>query len=450
VSWRIERNAIGLTAGLLLVCAALGEAIAADSRIVLLVIAGAFVLTIYLLVARRSSLPISFGLLLLLGGIAVPNAAGIVAAVTLAAVVGYSALTIRDRRAAVGLACLLVMGTWLALGLNPNIHNFHTALLGTRKTTLIFLGFGVGAIWPLNTRGQGESLILQLLIAAALICLAIHLGDPSYEQGLTRQAGEYTDLFAGKLRMEGIFAGPFHVAVLGTFLALRGWHQFLTRRYRQALPLIVLGAIVVLEADVRTAFITIALGVVLTLILRPPRRITTGGNVFKTLIAVAAVGLMIGTGVFGQNAAIRSISSLSENGRATHRLVSWSTAVQYFRQSPLYGLGPGSAGAALGGSEYGIVEHITSDNEFLAIIVEGGVIGAAIVLLTFFAIAASSDGLMSIANPSSAAVLSLFGFAFTGNVFETVPISVLLAVLIGLRVRPSPVERRSTVVTGSL
>ncbi len=114
--------------------------------------------------------------------------------------------------------------------------------------------------------------------------------------------------------------------------------------------------------------------------------------------------------------------------------MSWSTAVSYFRESPVVGLGPGSAGAALGGSEYHLDKHVTSDNEYLAVLVEGGVIGVIVVLLAFWALGRYSTGLLEIANPSCAAALALFGFAFTGNVFETLPISLFLFVLLGLRV----------------
>jgi hypothetical protein len=97
-------------------------------------------------------------------------------------------------------------------------------------------------------------------------------------------------------------------------------------------------------------------------------------------------------------------------------------------------LGPGSAGAALGGSEYHLDKHVTSDNEYLAVLVEGGVIGVIVVLLAFWALGRYSTGLLDISNPSCAAALALFGFAFTGNVFETLPISLFLCVLLGLRV----------------
>jgi O-antigen ligase len=398
--------------------------------------------TALVFVARRSSSLISLGLLLLIAGLVLPTTAGIVAATALVGFVAWRTVVVRDSRAIVGACCLIVMATWLLLGVNPNIHDFHTALLGTRKTTLVFIGIGVGALWPTSTRPDAEKLIVGLLIVAAVLCLLIHIGDPSYENSLPRAASVYTSLFKGKLRMQGIYAGPFHIAVLGTFLCIRGWHMLLMRHRWQGLCLVALGGVVVLEADVRTAFVTIALGVALTLVLRPPRQVARATNFWKTVAVGAVMLLLAASGLLGQNAALSSLgglssaSGISEEQRADTRLVSWNTAYKYFHEFPVVGLGPGSAGAALGNTEYHLEKHVTSDNEYLAILVEGGLVGVIVVLLAFWTLARYSTGLLTISNPSCAASLSLFGFAFTGNVFETLPISLLLCVLLGLRVGP--------------
>jgi O-antigen ligase len=440
---RLDRFAV-LVGTLTIVAALLLGALAASSpTAAALPVAASTALAVLVLLAQRSSPLIALGLLLLIAGLVLPTSAGIVAAVSLTVFVAWRTVTVRDSRAILGVCCLTVMGTWLLLGANPNIQDFHTALLGTRKTTLVFIGIGVGALWPAATWRDAERLIVGLLIGAAVLCLLVHFGDPTYENSLPRGASVYTSLFQGKLRMQGIYAGPFHIAVLGTFLCLRGWHLLLIRRPGwQAICLMALGAIVVLEADVRTAFVTIALGMALTLVLRPPRRIPRASNFYKTLAAGGVVLALAASGSLGQNAALSSLSELSsasgfsEEQRADTRLVSWSAAVDYFRESPVVGLGPGSAGAALGGSEYHLDKHVTSDNEYLAILVEGGVVGVLVVLLAFWALARYSSGLLDISNPSCAAALALFGFAFTGNVFETLPISLFLCVLLGLRVPP--------------
>jgi O-antigen ligase len=445
---RLDRFGV-LVATLTIVTAVLLGALAASSPTAAVIpVAVIAALAALILLAQRSSALIALGLLLLIAGLAVPTSAGIVATVALVTFVAWRTAIVRDSRAVVGACCLVVMTTWLLLGANPNIQDFHTVLLGTRKTTLVFIGIGVGALWPTETRRGAEQLIVGLLIGAAVLCLLIHFGDPAYENSLPRGASIYTSLFQGELRMQGIYSGPFHIAVLGTFLCLRGWHLLLIRRPRwQALCLIALGGIVVLEADVRTAFVTIALGVALTLVLRPPKRIPRANNFWKTVAAGGVVLLLTASGALGQNAALSSLSELSsasgfsEEQRADTRLVSWSTAVGYFRESPVVGLGPGSAGAALGGSEYHLDKHVTSDNEYLAVLVEGGVIGVIVVLLAFWALARYSTGLLEIANPSCAAALALFGFAFTGNVFETLPISLFLCVLLGLRVPARPATR---------
>jgi hypothetical protein len=444
---RLDRFGV-LVGTLTIVVAVLLGALAASSPTAAVVPVGAAAaLAALILLAQRSSPLIALGLSLLIVGLVAPTSAGIVAAVALVIFVAWRTATVRDSRSIVGACCLIVMATWLLLGANPNIQDFHTALLGTRKTTLVFMGIGIGALWPTATRHDAEQLIVGLLIGAAVLCLLVHFGDPTYENSLPRGASIYTSLFQGKLRMQGIYAGPFHIAVLGTFLCLRGWHLLLIRPRWQALCLIALGAIVVLEADVRTAFVTIALGIALTLVLRPPKRVPRASNLWKTVAAGGVVLLLAASGALGQNAALSSLSELSsasgfsEEQRADTRLVSWSSAVSDFRESPVVGLGPGSAGAALGGSEYHLNKHVTSDNEYLAVLVEGGVIGVIVVLLAFWALGCYSEGLLEISNPSCAAALALFGFAFTGNVFETLPISLFLCVLLGLRVPARPITR---------
>src|SRR3984957_13362034 len=300
---RLDRFGV-LVGTLTIVAAVLLGALAASSPVAAAIPVGALAaLAALVLLAQRSSPLIALGLLLLIAGLVLPTSAGIVAAVALVLFVAWRTATVRDSRAVVGVCCLIVMATWLLLGANPNIQDFHTALLGARKTTLVFIGIGVGALWPADTWRDAEQLIVNLLIGAAVLCLLVHFGDPSYENSLPRGANVYTSLFQGKLRLQGIYAGPFHVAVLGTFLCLRGWHLLLIRRPRwQAFGLMGLGGIVVVEADVRTAFITIALGVALTLVLRPPKRIARAGNLWKTLVAGGVGLLLVARGAPGQNA----------------------------------------------------------------------------------------------------------------------------------------------------
>src|ERR1700729_391929 len=135
---RLDR--FGMLVGTLTIGAAvlLGALAATSPTAAVVPVVAAVALAALVLLAQRSSPLIALGLLLLIAGLVVPTSAGIVAAVALVLFVAWRTATVRDSRAIVGACCLIVMASWLLLGANPNIQDFHTALLGTRKTTLVF------------------------------------------------------------------------------------------------------------------------------------------------------------------------------------------------------------------------------------------------------------------------------------------------------------------------
>jgi hypothetical protein len=339
-----------------------------------------------------------------------------------------------DSRWVIGACCLLVPAVWFALGMNPNVPGLSVALIGTRKTTLIFLALAAGVLWPHRTLQHAERMITCLLVLGAVVSLGVHFITPGTEASLGRAAGQYTGLFNGKARLQGIFSGPFHVALLGSFFLLRGWHLLLTRGrtgWTQALPLIVLGVPLVILAEVRTAYVTLALGILLTLVVTPHGAARSRLSLLlrtSTLAAVLSLFLFSG---FASNAALTSLPAIRTDSRATNRLTSISAGISAFARSPVVGNGPGSAGAA-DSAAFTDHFHLTADDEFIALLVEGGLVGIVAIAPLSVLLARHARALTDLRTPSSAALYCLLGFCATTNVFEAIPVSPLLAVFVGL------------------
>ncbi|MGO9902910.1 MAG: O-antigen ligase family protein [Solirubrobacteraceae bacterium] len=371
---------------------------------------------------------------------------GVLAAFAVATTI--EAMYRRDPRWVIGAACLAVPGVWLLLGLNTNVPGASAALLGTRKTTLVFVGLAVGALWPSRTARNADRTILSLLVFGGALSLVIHFAAPNVEIDLSRSAGLYTSLFAGKLRLEGIFPGPFHVALLGTFLLLRAWHVMLAfgrKRTWTSLAMIGLGGLLVILAEVRTAYLTLALGVVLTLVFSPQARSMSSRLrlVARTATLGLVIALFLASGL-ASNAALTSVPDLGSNSRAAGRLVSIRSGVLAFARSPIVGDGPGSAGAADSALFVG-KEHLTADDEFLAILVEAGLVGVLVVGAAVFTLSRFARGVTSPEYPAAAALYCLVGFCCTNNAFEAIPVSTFLAITIGLSANRSrsPLQRGS-------
>jgi O-antigen ligase len=404
------------------------------------VVAAAGAVLVWRFAAARSSWILSFGLLILSLGLLAPRSIqGLGEASVLLFVVLRTNVLMRagDWRWRLGAACLAVSLLWLALGLNPNVPNWATAVSGARKATLVFVALAAGTLWPDDTRHRATFLILSLLVLGGVASLAIHFGYPQLESSFSRQAGVYTGLFQGRPRLQGIYAGPFHVALLGSFLLLWCWHTYLVsrlQRWKVILPIACLATALIIFASVRTAYLTVALGLVLTPLVAPS--LQSRGTRLVFMLRTAAVGLLValvlGSGL-GANSALSSIPSIGQANRDLGRLSSWSTSISLFEHSPLFGDGPGSAAATLGPSFAGRA-YVTADNQFLAVLVEGGLIGALAIGGVGLACLRGRRLVFDPAMPSAAAALTLLGFCTTGNAFEAAPVSLFLAALIGLSI----------------
>lgn len=394
----------------------------------------------WLWLAKRSSFLLAAALPVLCVGLLGPRSMTVLAELCLVAFLAVSTLRAAldgDRRWIVGAACLAVPATWLLLTLNPNVPDIETGLLGLRKASLAFVALGAGALWPATTRRLAPELVVGLLTLGSAMSLLLHFGLPGVESGFARSADVYTSFFRGSTRMQGLWAGPFHVALAGTFLTIAAWHIWLTRARKippSAVLFALLGLPMIFAANVRTAFLAVAFAFAATLLLRAPRTANPLRRWLGTaVLAISALGLVM-TGLI-DNSALSSIGQLGNDGRALTRLDRWSDALSLFGSSPLVGNGAGSAGATLQNAFYNGL-HVTTDNAFLVPLVEGGLLGVAAMALAMFAVARRSDGLLNLAHPSAAALLALTVFALTGNILEASPVSVFLMIIIGLRVPP--------------
>lgn len=426
----------------ILLAVALGYGLARSLTVAAIVVGAVCGVAAWWLLTRWSSVALAFILPVFGLALLAPQAIEAVAELGLVAYVSVatlSALQRGDRRGVIGLACLTVSGLWMLLAVNPNVPNLATALIGTRKSTLVFMGLGAGVLWPTTKRRLGERLIMVLLCAGGLLSLGLYFMAPAVEASLSRKAGLYTGIFAGEARLQGIYPGPFHVALLGSFLLLRAWHVNLAHGKKAlniSMALVFLGVPLVTLALVRTAYVTLALGALLTIVFSPGSPVTNVRvrMILRTTALALTLALALGSGIV-DSSAVASIPNLGDSSRATNRLRAYGIALKDIGASPVVGDGPGSAGAT-DGAAFVHGAHITTDDEFLALGVEGGLLGAVAVLAVLGLLMRYRRDIMSTARPAAAALFCLFGFCLTTNAFEAIPVSVFLAMLVGLAVQP--------------
>ena len=321
---------------------------------------------------------------------------------------------------------------------NPNVPSTSVGLIGFRKTATFLLGVAIGLGWR-GSRLKGLRLAWGLLFAEGLISLVVHIGFPSIEQSIGRRSGEFTRAISGVDRMQGLLGGPFHVSMLGAFLFLSALAAPIVIRplaLRSTAAAVGLGC--VYFAQVRTGFVAVAVGALILTFATGSSRRWVG-----RLISVAAIGIL-GVAFVGPVAEYaRKIVALEvmldrgfDDPRFTARFGRWSTGLDMMERSPLIGFGSGSAGDTMEGWFFG-AEHVTSHNVWLKYGVEGGVLQA----LLFLALCV---GLGFAVRPSRdptcfgiAAGVTFLVFGAVGSAIEAIPVSLGMAVVLGLCVRKS-------------
>jgi len=191
------------------------------------------------------------------------------------------------------------------------------------------------------------------------------------------------------------------------------------------------GCALLVFADVRSGYVAVAVGVGVTLLLRPGFDGKKAKIVKLTIAVLGIVALLLASGVIS-NRAISSIPHLGEETRVTSRFTYWQTAISMIRASPIVGWGAGSAGATLE-TAFAAGRHVTAHNQLLGFVVEGGLIGLVLIVavLALFWKAVKAFGV--IAHPAMAALIVLVVFGLSGDISEALPVSLFLMILIGLR-----------------
>jgi len=350
-------------------------------------------------------------------------------------------------RALAGLLYLLVT-VYIVSAFGPNFPGWYPALLGLRKALPPWILLVVGVAWPCDrVRLIGRLVTLVLLICGA--CLLLHNAAPGVEAAVTRSAGTYTSLYAGKPRLQGMLAGPFHAALAGVVLVVcsLGLPAVWTARWLRLLSAAV-GILVLFQANVRSGWIAAFSGLLVVIALRPTRRGVP--RAMRIVMLAGALGAAVLTNlqslVLRNNAALESLTHWRTDTRLLNRLETYREAGALIRERPLTGWGPGSAADTLGRYfENGV--HVTAHNMFLAYAVEAGVAAAMIVAAMLFVagralLRASHDSAVAVTGLGLLAALVVFGA--TGTAVDAAPISWILLLIVGLAVRSSsgvPISR---------
>ncbi|TCN49165.1 O-antigen ligase [Rhodococcus sp. SMB37] len=329
-----------------------------------------------------------------------------------------------------------VCGYWAVLIFHPNIPTTITGMLGWTKSVMIVVSILLGAVW-LQSRVKATRFLIWLLNVACLGSIVLHLWFPQIESSVVRSADMYTGMFGGETRMQGIFAGPFHMALAGSFLFLYGIFSVVDRGQRRiAIASIAIGIVSLHLSMVRTGYVIILVGLLVGLLFKPLRRRLVGYLRPAGLIAIIGVILVelifhpIQTAFF-ENEVVESIFGLSTDSRFEGRIFTWSHAWEMFLNSPVFGYGSGSSGDTLS-VEFVTGNHVTSHNAVLKYLVEGGVIGLILVgwLVVVLFKAIRDAGHMS--PEVIAATICLVGFGLVGSTVESMPVILVLGVLLGL------------------
>jgi O-antigen ligase len=401
-------------------------------------IGGAFLLLVwFVLPGKPASLPryqMVFVFALTYATI-LPGAVNLV--VQLGALVGAYAIWIltssdvRRGSAVVGWVTAIIV-CWILLSFHPNVPSLDTGLLGFRKSVLAFAGIVLGCAIARPMIEKFERLIIGALASALSVSIFGYYFVPSIEQLVSRAAGEYTSLYAGQARLQGIFAGPFHVSAAGVLLVcwvIVRWreHRFLALLYGA------IGLVSVYLSLVRSAYVALAIVIVAAVLFSP-----VATTVFRraAIVFVGAIGIY-SVSVYTESslfATAQSISNFSTDGRFLNRLPGYERGLGLVEASPLYGWGSGSAGDTMGGA-FTEGAHVTSHNILLKFAVEGGFIGVFLIVGLFVVLCRRLPAGSAQARLGVLAGVSLLGFGISLSAIETLPVSYFVMAMIGLGVR---------------
>ncbi|WP_197378192.1 O-antigen ligase family protein [Mycolicibacterium mengxianglii] len=269
-------------------------------------------------------------------------------------------------------------------------------------------------------------IILNVLLAGSIVT---YFWFPQLTVKST-DAGIYTGMFQGQERMQGLFSGPFHVALAA--LLLIGWAivRMRTDRLLATASLLLAGAGGYL-CLVRTFYAALALMLVVFVLVSPNWMV--GIRRAATIVGLGSA-LLVSTLLFPNLSRLGDIASTILNfetdDRFTNRFRRYATAADLIETSPVFGWGPGSAGdTLLFPSGY---QHVTAHNIVLKLMVEGGLIGIVLWGGLVASLIVFTRRKSSWKQLSALALTALFTLGLTVSAIDTLPVSFLIFVLCGL------------------
>lgn len=325
---------------------------------------------------------------------------------------------------------LVIIAWWTLLLLHPNVPDISTGILGLRKSTFALVGLVLGWAWPHRSRSRVEYVVVFLLIISLAGSLAMHSIAPDVEAGIVRGAGEATARFAGQQRLQGLFAGPFHVALAASFLCVWGIARWSQHRAMAVVALIV-GIVALNEAAVRTGYLAVLVGW-LALSLAAGTTRTRVKRFSAVLMALVIGTLALSTGVIDSGASVGSLTSLPSDSRVQDRLPQMHAAIELIAKSPLIGWGPGAAGDAMGDRFSADRVHVTAHNVVLKLGVEGGLLGLLLVGALLVALWRRIEWRSSEGVGALCALSVMTAFGLSGSMIEALPVTLVLLALVGV------------------
>jgi O-antigen ligase len=365
---------------------------------------------------------------------ALPTAVNILASSLL--LVAVFKVTIKGFRVQrnIGSILVLLLVFWDTIRIiDPNVPSLYVGFFGLRLSSLALIGYLLGVFWPRNLL-HPTKVIFTLMLVFASFSLVLNLIDPSISDRIVRNADTPTQSLFGIARYQGLFSGPFHASFTGAFLLLAAF-EYPTKKLGYVLKFsaIAVGLITVLNSGTRTGVFACVLGAIF-LVLGHSRKIF---SLFIILLSSAVtVSLMLLnpnnflTKTFSSNF-IQSFFSTGSDRRFQNRFGSWESARNLFAQRPIEGWGTGSGASTL--EKYFIgFEHIYPHNEFLKILVEGGLIGLIIfTLFLIFVITRLAKNFRERESLLISSFIILITFGSFGSALEALPWSFLLFVILG-------------------
>ncbi|MFD6897744.1 O-antigen ligase family protein [Rhodococcus sp. NPDC060086] len=357
-------------------------------------------------------------------------------AITVAALVVAIVRSRGSLESGIVVVSFLITVWWAILLLNPNVISLDAGLTGYRGTVTFVLGIALGFLWLGNTESALRTVWWCLLVACS-IAIVVHVSFPEVESSIYRAADYYTSNFRGSSRLQGLFAGPFHAAVAGSFLALSSLRvgSVITNPVLRWIGFAV-GILCIQLSEVRTGYVAVLVGAIMIALLAgtPGRRARMIFVLTSLGVCIAAFwGLLLSQ--IEKIPALASLLTATEDTRFLGREETWQRAAEMVVESPILGWGPGSAGATLAPS-FPPGGHVTSHNLVLKFAVEGGILGGVLIvaLLALLAVAIWRVGDKSgFALP---AFIPLLVFATVGSTVDTLPVSFGIAVILGLCANP--------------